>query len=73
MLKNILNFEGAQKLTNTEQKMIKGGYIPDLSNLCGAKTFPSTQTQCMSLTPYNPIWDPATRTCSVIGDNCGNQ
>lgn len=25
MLKNILNLEGAQKLTNNEQKQIKGG------------------------------------------------
>lgn len=27
MLKNILNFEGAQQLTNNEQKSINGGLI----------------------------------------------
>ncbi|CAM2826636.1 hypothetical protein [Flavobacterium frigoris] len=27
MLKNILNLEGAQKLTKNEQKKINGGYV----------------------------------------------
>jgi hypothetical protein len=28
MLKNILNLEGAQKLTKDEQKTVIGGYVP---------------------------------------------
>ncbi len=70
MLKNILNLDGAQQLSKNEQKSISGGLIPDLSNLCGAKTFRSVKSQCLSLTAYYPIWDQATQTCSVIGSNC---
>ena len=37
MLKNILNLEGAQKLSKNEQKEITGGkyYIPDPMCVCG--------------------------------------
>ena len=70
MLKNILNVNGAQELSSNEQKSIIGGVIPDLSKLCGAKTFRSVESQCLSLTAYNPIWYPATQMCSVVGSNC---
>lgn len=70
MLKTISNLKGAQALTNDEQKTVKGGFIPDLSNLCGGKTYRSTEDQCLSMTAYNPIWFPATRMCSVVGYNC---
>ncbi|NHN26671.1 hypothetical protein FIA58_013380 [Flavobacterium jejuense] len=72
MKKSILNLVGAQELSKKEQKGVNGGVIPDLSNLCGAYTFNSTERQCMSLTGYNPIWIPSTRKCSVIGSNCSN-
>ncbi|UOX34511.1 hypothetical protein LXD69_03125 [Flavobacterium sediminilitoris] len=70
MKNKILNLSGTQKLSQSEQKMIQGGKIPDLSNLCGALVFNSTESQCLSLVGYDPIWNPATRKCSVIGDNC---
>lgn len=70
MLKNILNLEGAQQLSKNEQKTISGGFIPDLSKLCGVKTFRSVESQCLSLTAYNPIWYPSTQMCSVVGSNC---
>ena len=70
MLKNILKLNGAQQLNVNEQKAIKGGLIPDLSKICGAYTFTSTQSQCMSLTNYSPIWNSVTKKCSVIGTAC---
>ena len=70
MLKNILKLDGAQKLSKIEQKNIQGGFIPDLSKLCGVKVFRSTQGQCLSLTNYSPIWIASTGMCSVIGHNC---
>lgn len=39
MLKNILNLQGAQKLTNNEQKIITGGRVP----LCCLQWNPTTQ------------------------------
>ncbi len=74
MLKNILKLDGAQKLSQKEQKVINGGKIPDLSKICGAYTFNSTQSQCLSLTDYRPLWNPLTNKCSVIGTACsGNE
>lgn len=72
MLQNILKLDGAQQLSKKEQKTITGGLIPDLSKLCGTKTFRSTESQCLSLTAYNPIWYPATQMCSVVGTNCSS-
>ena len=70
MKKTILTLNGAQELSKNAQKEISGGRIPDLSNLCGAMTFTSVENQCMSLVEYRPIWNAATRKCSVIGNNC---
>ena len=73
MLKNILNLEGAQKLSNNEQKNISGGRIPDLSQICGYYQFRSTESQCLSLSySYRPIWNASTQMCSVLGSgtNC---
>lgn len=70
MKKSVLNLRGVQALSQKEQKAVQGGRIPDLSNLCGALVFNSTESQCLSLVGYDPIWNPATRKCSVIGDNC---
>ncbi|KIX21731.1 hypothetical protein SY27_08610 [Flavobacterium sp. 316] len=70
MKKSVLNLRGVQALSQKEQKAVQGGWIPDLSNLCGAYTFNSVESQCLSLTEYYPIWDKNTRKCSVIGNNC---
>jgi hypothetical protein len=70
MLKNILKLDGAQELTNREQKTIKGGWIPDLSQICGYYVFNSTESQCLSLSAvHQPVWNPTTRKCSALGTN----
>lgn len=53
MLKNILNLEGAQKLTSTEQKSINGGRPPRVCELyggefgaCGTTCYPANQSAC---------------------------
>jgi hypothetical protein len=70
MLKNILKLKGTQKLTKNEQKNINGGYVRDLSNVCGPYKFSSTQSQCLTMyAGYSPIWL-GNGYCSVIGNNC---
>ncbi len=70
MLKNILNLEGAQKLTKSEQQSINGGYIPIVK--CGTNTYRMTESQCLSQVQYNPIYFPSTGTCSLIGPACND-
>ena len=43
MLKNILNLDGAQKLSNNEQKEINGG----ITNNCGIGGFRSNVNSCL--------------------------
>ena len=45
MLKNILNLEGAQKLTSAEQKEINGGKLPPVA--CGDGGTPSSINTCL--------------------------
>jgi hypothetical protein len=65
MLKNILNLEGAQKLTNAEQKEINGGITPN----CGVGGFKSSISSCLC---YNGTYNPQTQSCSYPGAETGN-
>ncbi len=71
MKKQILNFGKA--LNKAEQKEINGGWIPDLSQICGYYVFNSIESQCLGLSVvYKPLWNPSNNTCSVLGGgtNC---
>ena len=63
MLKNILNLEGAQKLTKNEQKSINGGksYVP----ACAEGGFLSSRESCPTSIGY--VWEIATSCCYYIG------
>lgn len=67
MLKNILNIQGAQELSNNEQKSINGGVIYP-TDFCGYRIVrSSSQTAC--LTQYkdnNPVWL-GNGQCSILG------
>lgn len=66
MLKNILNLEGIQKLTNAEQKEINGGKLPPPS--CGEGwVYVGNVSSCVCATgSYN-----ATTGSCMIGANPG--
>jgi len=47
MLKNILNLEGAQKLTKNEQKGIKGGLCYPFAPCAEGYTWSMTKCDCL--------------------------
>ena len=56
-------------LSKSQQKLIKGGRIPDLSLVCGYIVFNSTESQCTGLgSDHEPIWNAANQTCSALGE-----
>ena len=60
-------------LSKSQQKLIKGGWIPDLSRVCGYIVFRSIESQCTGLSSvHQPIWNAANQTCSArgTGTNC---
>lgn len=61
MLKNILNLEGALKLSSDEQKDIKGGKPAPLP-VCGGEGFISTVNYCLCGT--GGVYNYATQTCT---------
>ena len=70
-MKNLKNLGKA--LSKAEQKEISGGWIPDLSQVCGYLVFNSIESQCLGLAyQYRPIWNPTNHTCSALGSgtNC---
>ncbi|MES2812951.1 MAG: hypothetical protein V4670_10820 [Bacteroidota bacterium] len=55
MLKNILNLEGAQKLSNNEQKSINGGITQACANAWSTMfCVPKTTTKCPTDLDGNP-------------------
>jgi hypothetical protein len=69
MLKNILKLEGAQKLTQVEQKEINGGRYP-VEPICGAVTWYASEIVCLNYPIYyRPIYLGNNR-CSIYGDAC---
>jgi hypothetical protein len=67
MLKNILNLKGSQKLSDKEQKTIKGGVIYP-TDFCGYKIVRSA-SEVLCLSQYannNPIWL-GNGQCSILG------
>ena len=66
MLKNILNLEGAQKLTKNEQKNIKGG-IPVG---CHFEYYPGDSLSNCRLEYPNASYNATTHTCRALV--CGN-
>lgn len=59
MLKNILDLEGAQELSNTDKKNIMGGIKkPPLD--CGGVGFVTSESSCLSL---GYAWEIATGCC----------
>ena len=67
MLKNILKLEGAQMLSNKEQKNTKGGLIYP-TDFCGYKIVNSaSKSLCLSqYADNNPIWL-GNGKCSILG------
>lgn len=60
MLKNILKIEGAQQLSNNEQKEINGGKLPPKS--CGSGGTVSNVNNC--LCQGSGVYSYTTQTCS---------
>jgi len=72
MLKNILNLDGAQKLTKNEQKSINGGNEPaEGGSNCGEyKIVTATQTRCLAYPiSYRPVYLGSNR-CSILMPPC---
>lgn len=67
MLKNILNLEGALKLTSAEQKEINGGKLPP-GPACQVGGYQTSLNLC--LCRNGGVWVPATYSCSN-GQNTG--
>lgn len=61
MLKNILNLDGAQKLSKNDQKEIIGGKLPP-APACQVGGYQTTLSQCACLNGGS--WQPTTQTCS---------
>lgn len=49
MLKNILNLDGAQQLTNNEQKTINGGITAACANVIANGCVPGPYSACLSV------------------------
>ena len=72
MLKNILNLEGAQQLTKSEQKTINGGNIPpDGGANCGQfEIVTATQARCLAYgASYRPVYLGSNK-CSILMPPC---
>ncbi|MCC9072096.1 hypothetical protein LNQ49_10945 [Flavobacterium sp. F-65] len=70
MLKSILNLDGVKRITNNEQKEIKGGNIPP-DGECGAyQILPLSETACRNYDPYyRPVYIGPNQ-CSIMLAPC---
>jgi hypothetical protein len=68
MKKSILNLKGAHQLSKNEQIEVKGGYLPVIK--CGTNSYSMTKEVCLEQVGYNPIWNPTTKKCSLVGPAC---